>query len=170
MRERNAIARAAQGVLAAIHSRFIKAVGHRKSDSPSTATSAPQSSSLFTPQELSDKSPNSSLEDNLAATVSGDCVSSTTAPAMAPPLPENWGVPAPWTLPPDEMGLSTLAPLYPTYELLFNDLVARAGPLDPQLTGGGDTGDGTGDEMMPFLFDGDFGGDNTFWQLMNSQT
>lgn len=87
------------------------------------------------------------------------------------PLPENWGVPAPWTFPPDELGLSTLAPLYPTYELLFNDLVARAGPLDPQLAaGGGSEGDATGDGMMPFLFDGDFGGDKTFWQWMNSQT
>lgn len=196
MRERNSVARAAQGVLAAIHSRFIKAVGHRKSNTPLSASAATSSSSsapqqadsgIFS-QDPSDGSPASTLSGGgLTAASAGSVSSGAPAPPPAPvgmdlsPLPEQWGAPGTsWVVPQeaaDDMVFSALAPLYPTYELLYNDLVARGGPIDPLFGGGGGgggsgsggDGDVMGDGMVPFLFDGDFDGDNTFWQLMNLQ-
>ncbi|KAJ3472980.1 hypothetical protein NLG97_g10595 [Lecanicillium saksenae] len=78
-----------------------------------------------------------------------------------------------WSLPEDS--LSALAPMYPTSDLLFNDLVAKYGgdaglpqdcAIDPlgAAAAAQSAADGFG---LSCQFDGDFAADNTFWQFMN---
>lgn len=206
IREHNSVARAAQGVLKAIQSRFIKAVGK---DAPSAADDgrlqSDSISPLYAPGSLSSpgehqqqhqqqpqslgQTPGSgpptvrSSNSGSSATNGGGLslgVSPSDGSATAAEQWVNnggggqnagmngWGVP-------DDC-LSSLAPIYATSDLLYNDLVAKHGgdgsaaatslqsmPL-PQIGSGEAQQDGFG---MPFQFDGDFAAENTFWQFLN---
>ncbi len=171
IREHNAVARAAQGVLKAIQSRFIKAVGN---DTPGPSPDSDVASPLHKGQ--ADQTPDSDRAGLAAGSASNPSLRSLSigiSPSDGSSAVGSWannnnnsadGMNG-WSLPEDS--LSTLAPIYPTSDLLFNDLVAKYGesdltnctldPVSTQQT----SGDGFS------LFDGDFAVDNTFWQFMN---
>ena len=72
---------------------------------------------------------------------------------------------ADWSLPPVD-NLAAIAPLFPTSDLIYNDLTGipqqgmMAVPMD-----GDDASLGTGG-VLPWQFEGDFGED-TVWQILN---
>lgn len=176
IREHNSVARAAQGVLTAIQSRFIKAVGN---DTPGLS---PDPDAASPPAQIDDNTPESVQTAPRAGSGSGASMNSLSL-GISPSdgsssATGTWGggggaadgVSA-WSLPEDS--LSALAPMYPTSDLLFNDLVAKYGDA-----GGGSLADCTIDTVdaqqtagdafgMACQFDGDFAADNTFWQFMN---
>ncbi|OAQ96659.1 hypothetical protein LLEC1_05483 [Akanthomyces lecanii] len=173
IREHNAVARAAQGVLNAIKSRFIKAVGN---DTPglspaSEATSPPQNG------KAADQTPDSSrtgLTGGSGSNTSSTNLSLGISPSDESSAIRSWANNAStdgvngWSLLEDS--LSTLAPIYPTSDLFFNDLVAKYGEtdmasctLDP-VGAQQPSADGFG---LSCQFDGAFAADNTFWQFMN---
>ncbi|OAA54944.1 Fungal transcriptional regulatory protein [Cordyceps fumosorosea ARSEF 2679] len=172
IREHNAVARAAQGVLTAIRSRFVKAVGE------GGATTSPDAEGEVTPG--SDKAatgPATVASGGGSSGASTNGLSLDISPSDgSSSAAEPWGETGTgadgagaWVLP--EGSLSSLAPIYPTSDLLFNDLVAKYGDsnpancaLDPVDAQQQLSGDGFG---SLYQFDGDFAADNTFWQFMN---
>lgn len=190
IREHNSVARAAQGVLKAIQARFIKAVGKETPElspdpdaaSPSQAAAVaepmPDSTSAATKSGGSNEAANSAgipstaSSHNLSTGISPSTGSSGTAPWMAAGEGTSSAMNG-WSLP-DE-SLSLLAPIYPTSDLFFNDLVAKydgAGGVDSSTLLQG-SGAATGQSMpvdafgLQCQFDGDFGAENNFWQFMN---
>ena len=56
--------------------------------------------------------------------------------------------------------LASLAPMYPTVDLVFNDLMVKQPGEDGPLMQGDDA-------LASVQFGGDFGNDNSFWQFLN---
>lgn len=140
MQERNPLARSAQGVLKAIFAKFTKAI----SLTPEAPIAGP------TPPSTHGTTPTSS-SNNTRPFDQGLVINDPEATAFSD-----------WTMP----ALASLQPMYPTYDLLFNDLsVIDDGtgtmPLaaDPSLPT-------TGGDSMPWHFGGGFGED-TVWQFLN---
>lgn len=151
MKERNIAARTAQGVLAAIHSRFNKAVGRRNSPSSSVPTDPSLSDSQSRAASTPISSTNSTVGDSSAF------VQPAPAPGVDMASSSDWGVD--WsTIPQDS--LASLAPMYPTVDLIFNDLMVKAPDNGPVPTI-------QSDDLASLQFGGDFAGDNSFWNLLN---
>lgn len=156
MKKRNILARSAQGVLAAIQSRFNRAVG-RQSSSSGTATREPsladeQSRSVSTPAS----SHNSTGGDSSMAAPPPLGMNST-ATSSTPGATAQWALD--WSVTsPDN--LASLAPMYPTVDLVFNDLMVKQPGEDGPLMQGDDA-------LASVQFGGDFGNDNSFWQFLN---
>lgn len=154
MKERNIVARTAQGVLAAIHSRFNKAVGRRHTPS----ISVPTEPSLSDGRSQSASTPISST--NSASDDAPTSIPSVTGPGTESDTTTSadWGLDWP-TISQDN--LASLAPMYPTVDLIFNDLMVKA-PHDtlsvPTVPC---------DDLASLQFGGDFAGDNSFWNLLN---
>lgn len=192
IREHNSVARAAQGVLTAIQSRFVKAVGKGTPElSPDPDSVSPLREAASVDKSSGDTPGSGSLPGNGGSTSAGNGQSASSGDSSASTAglslgispsdgssAEPWGVGSTTAAPgagmnawswPDE-SLSSLAPIYPTSELFFNDLVAKygdaglAGSALPQVGLEQASGDGFGNLCQ---FDGDFGADNTFWQFMN---
>lgn len=165
MQERNPFARSAQGVLKAILAKVNKAISNAETPSPNTtegATSATPASTRGT----TDSTPGSSFSranpgpgsttSTSAATTIGDSSSAY------PPPP---GTAPDWAMPSAE-NLASLAPMFPTSDLIYHDLnaVPEDGIMAPPL--GGQTGLDQGG--LAWQFGGDFAED-TFWQFLNQQ-
>ncbi|XWW98361.1 hypothetical protein V2A60_006361 [Cordyceps javanica] len=184
IREHNAVARAAQGVLNAIRARFIKAVGGGGVGGGTPAPSPPYAedsddadptAATTTPEGVENGARAAGLATGSGGGGGGGSGSASTnglSLGITPSddgasLPEPWG-PGAWSLPEDS--LSSLAPIYATSDLLFNDLVAKNGETElagcaaDQFGAPPMAGDGFG---LSCQFDGDFAADNTFWQFMN---
>ncbi|KAF9770377.1 hypothetical protein IL306_012110 [Fusarium sp. DS 682] len=138
IRERNPLAKSAQGVLRAIVARFRRAMEKAQISSLPSLTSGPSTGSS---KANVDSTPGSSTLGNSDFSE----MDST------------------WILPPAE-NLNTMAPFFPTGDLVYNDLTA--GPdlamLPPPLESGqADIGN---DSMWQF---GGGWGDDTVWQMLN---
>ncbi|CAM1503937.1 Fc.00g015280.m01.CDS01 [Cosmosporella sp. VM-42] len=146
MQERNPLARSAQGVLRAIIARVKKAVS---SVAPPSST---EGRSLGTPT--------SDGKATTAATESTPASSLSAGEPFAYPQPSTGNE---WTVPSTD-NLASIAPMFPTSDLIYNDLnaVHDNNVLMPPL-GGEPTLDG-GD--FAWQFGGDLG-DDSFWQLLN---
>lgn len=150
MQDRNPLARSAQGVLRAIFAKFTKAI----SLTPEAPVGGP------TPPSTHGTTPTSSSNPPGSRPFDQGLIMNEAEPATFSSATD-------WTMPSLDV-LSSLQPMYPTYDLLFNDLnVIEDGtgtstvPLaaDPSLpTAGGDS--------MPWHFGGGFGED-TVWQFLN---
>ncbi|KAM3560576.1 hypothetical protein MY1884_002832 [Beauveria asiatica] len=167
IREHNAVARAAQGVLNAIQALFIKAVG---SSVPGPSPEAEAPLDQTTPPEQTPDGNRTGLAVSSNTSTNGLSLGISMSDENS--AAESWanGVNA-WSLP--EESLSSLAPMYPTSDLLFNDLVAKYGEADMagcamDMIGAQQQQQAPGDGFgMSCQFDGDFAVDNTFWQFMN---
>lgn len=157
MQERNPLAKSAQGVLRAIVSRFKKAL-----ECPATATTTTRDDSVGgDSSETPASETKSSMESNLAATQSTPASSLGMADGYAypqPPMQTDWMMPS-------ADSLAGIAPMFPTHDLLFNDLSAVPDDMlmAPKMDG------------QPPMFDTDelawqFGGawgDDTVWGFLN---
>ncbi|KAF7541228.1 hypothetical protein G7Z17_g11993 [Cylindrodendrum hubeiense] len=154
MQERNPLAKAAQGVLRAIVTRFKKAIsnpaGNRSSHTPSTDIKR-------------------STDRSMSATTGSTPETLSSEPrrafgySQAPPSDMAAGVSMP-----SADNLAMLAPMFPMGDLIYNDLnVVQDGiALPPTMQGEveGTGGTGTGDDFG-WLFGGDL--DDTVWQMLN---
>ena len=163
MQERNPLARSAQGVLKAIFAKFTKAISLTP-EAPLTGLGpTPPSTHVMTPASSSNKPAASS------APLDSSVMMNDAEPTAFP---------SGWSMPSTEI-LSSLQPMYPTYDLLFNDLnvidnmtgtsTVPLGP-DPSLSTAGPPADATGiltdTDSMPWHFGGGFGED-TVWTFLN---
>lgn len=174
MQNRNPLARSALGVLRAILVKFTKAIGNGAGEGlPGTSSGTPASTRGTTTDSTTpnsstnrggvyDPSLGSSLTTGTSGTTGTGTGTGTTDDVSfsGPPAPGPMGD---WTMAPVD-ALASIAPMYPTSDLIFNDLsVVDDGTL-PLM---GDvpcmTGDMTGDEWH---FEGGFGS-NTVWQFLN---
>ncbi|KAF5006106.1 hypothetical protein FDECE_7478 [Fusarium decemcellulare] len=144
MQERNPLAKSAQGVLRAIVARFKKAVEKAQNPSPSSAENR---STTELSQMATDSTPGSS------SLGPGDLSGLAQTQSMAETA---------W-LTPSADGLATMAPFFPTGDLIYNDLTA--GP-DGMMLPLGSTGGEIGADGFMWQFGGDWG-DDTVWQMLN---
>ncbi|EGX91098.1 Fungal transcriptional regulatory protein [Cordyceps militaris CM01] len=164
IREHNSVARAAQGVLTAIRSRFIKAIG---SGTPGPSPDTEAGAADQTTPDSGRLDPAAGGGSSSSSGLSTNDVSLGISPSAGSSAAEPWGA-AGWSLP--EASLASLAPMYPTSDLLFNDLMVKQGEADlanctlDAIGAQQMAGDGFG---MTCQFDGDFAADNTFWQFLN---
>ncbi|PMB67347.1 putative transcriptional regulatory protein C1F7.11c [Beauveria bassiana] len=166
IREHNAVARAAQGVLNAIQARFIKAVGSSV-PGPSPDAEAPLDEPTPPDQTADGNRAGLAMSSNTSTNGLSLGISTSDEDSAAGSWANDVNA---WSLP--EESLSALAPIYPTSDLLFNDLVAKYGNSDLEGCALGLIGtqqqQAPGDRFgMSCQFDGDFAVDNTFWQFMN---
>lgn len=156
MQERNPLARSAQGVLKAILAKLTKALNmalpnthHQQQQQqqqagvlPATPASVLGSTASTTSQSVGKQTPLSFTH---------------TAPSIEDKkdvAPGEWA--ASWTTPDN---LASMAPMYPTYDLLFNDLSVTTGPFDSMTIM-------DNPHPHPWHFGGGFGED-TVWTLLN---
>ncbi|RDW88945.1 hypothetical protein BP6252_00977 [Coleophoma cylindrospora] len=194
--QRNVIAKGALGVLKAIHVRFMKALGLAKSNSPGPTKIGLNKSGpprvrtpLPTPPIKSDipspvlshsiyqqSQPISSTRSSISTTTNSATTnvqaSSTSSSSYSPP-DDSWNT----TIPPTNFDVTSLAPLQPMHDLLFNDLTGAG--FDSQLDALGPGLDiynqglgipAGGLSTVPnssWQFEGDFGQDS-FWGFMNN--
>jgi hypothetical protein len=215
MSSRNAMAKAALGVVKAIHLRLKKALNQQP---PTPGPAAPSSPSTSTPEignggtpnmlptpsthpSISSASTSSNSNPSTGTGTSGSnytlpTISNLTSPPALPTTPSATAWDAFSSNPPN-FDFSSMPPLQPMHDLVYNDLGAWTGDesgLDPALenvgvggsgngnggngTGGGyeigrwDTGNmgmagGAGMAAQNWQFEGDFGSDS-FWGFMNS--
>jgi hypothetical protein len=194
MSSRNAMANAALGVLKAIHVRLKRALNQAKC-SPANPLPTPSSSSastnqsppnqLFEPEIKQEVSPSYTTHLSISSTSTSNSMNQTpantqyTLPTISnltssTPTSSStaWDAfPAPPLLPQQNYDFSSIAPLQPMHDLLFNDLgtVDGGGGLDLGSTGidAGWDGSGVGNGNAGWQFEGDFGNDS-FWGFMNS--
>ncbi len=187
MGDRNAMAKAALGVLKAIHVRLKKALvpaGPAMKSlpplaAPSTSSVSPNvspSESYHTPsyqglfstasQSISSASTNTSSTQYTQPTISN-----ITEPTPTTGCLSTWeAFSGNMTIPPN-FDFSGMAPLQPTHDLLYNDLstIAETQLVDPQLAGIGAGGifDPHAASGGMWQFEGDFRNDS-FWGFMNN--
>ncbi|KAF4975061.1 hypothetical protein FZEAL_8107 [Fusarium zealandicum] len=136
MQERNPLAKSAQGVLRAIVARFKRAIAKAQRYSP-LSTMAPRG------KTTESTSASSSLDTN-------------DAYGLRSVTEAGW-------LAPSADSLATMAPFFPTGDLIYNDLTAGPDGMMLRLgTMGGDIGSGD----FTWQFGGDWG-DDTVWQMLN---
>ncbi|KAI8720507.1 Zn(2)-C6 fungal-type domain-containing protein [Fusarium sp. LHS14.1] len=144
MQERNPLAKSAQGVLRAIVVRFKRAVAKAESTSLSSTENRSTAGS-------SGLAPTSTPGSSSLGT--GDVAGLT----QSQPAAENA-----WRTPPAD-SLASMAPFFPTGDLIYNDLTA--GPDGMMLPLGSTEGEIGGDDLL-WQFGGDWG-DDTVWQMLN---
>ncbi|KAH7412713.1 hypothetical protein BKA64DRAFT_567032 [Cadophora sp. MPI-SDFR-AT-0126] len=200
MGDRNAMANAALSVLKVICVRLKKALNRpAKTEAPSTISAsttpaAPTPDSYTTPQfvtshpSISSASTNSST--NQSASTSTDITTASANTQYTLPTISNMTESAPAPVPtatatweafsmPQTFDFSSIAPLQPMHDLLFNDLggtieggfdLGAGGLQTPGIWG---PGNGIGNVNVPadtasqWQFEGDFGNDS-FWGFMNT--
>lgn len=143
MRDRNAIAKSAQNVLAAIQARFTYAIGAQGLASPAPSSSTDVKMPWLTP-EASRSGSASSTSTN---------VKHNGYPAPSPNT--RWA--SDWPSPSVD-NLADMAPIHPTLDLLYNDLMVVKDPMAAPVS------NIPSDSV--FQFGGDFE-DNTLWQFLN---
>jgi hypothetical protein len=181
MQERNPLARSAQGVIRTIQAKVIKAIGYDMTppassldsapssktntitnhDTPATTTTRGTNESATPPASLStNQGPGdnlASLAPSLSASVGSVDPTTASTGAGVDPSATDWSM---------DM-LANIAPMYPTSDLIFNDLSGIPDSMmgvagDSQLLPLGDI-----DIMaMPWQFGGGFG-DDAVWQYLN---
>ncbi|KAF4615721.1 hypothetical protein G7Y89_g15268 [Cudoniella acicularis] len=191
MSTRNEMAKAALGVLKAIHVRLKRALNvskDGKTQPQSLKTEYPTpSSQMPTPSaqaSISSGSPTAGPSPTTLTTPTSTytlpTISNLTSPApvsnagLTPnsnsaattPIPANWET---FSVPPS-FNFSAMQPLQPLHDLVYNDLAT--GMNVGYETGGWDIGrvgpsGGEGMAAAPWQFEGDFGSDS-FWGFMNS--
>lgn len=192
MSERNSMARAALGVLKAIHMRLKKAVGQNKpvhkTVTPASRPTPPSTTNMSLPAppppdpyptQYSDQRQLASHSSVLPSpsTTSISSTSQYEKPTISnhsgsapPPVASEWEAFSGNMSIPQNFDLSSMAPLQPMHDLLYRDLSTIGDPqvIDPQLTGFGSADvsmlDGTSGGWQ---FEGDFG-DDSFWGFMNT--
>lgn len=164
MQERNPFARSAQGVLKAILGKVIKAVNNSEAPSPNLTEGGGSSATPSSTRGTTDSTPGSSFSK---APANPSSIASTAPkiedhPSAYPPPP---GTGPYWAMPSAD-SLASLVPMFPTSDLIFNDLNVvhdgSGGMVAPPL---GEQA-GLGDGGMAWQFGGDFGED-TLWQFLN---
>lgn len=153
MQERNPLAKAAQGVLRAIVARFKKAISNPadsgSSHTPSTGMKPGTDSSVSI---TTDSTPETFLLEPRGTFGYAQAPSSNMAAGMMPSADN----------------LAMLAPMFPTGDLIYNDLNAvQDNMAPPPAMGGkmeGTVGTGT-DNDFGWLFGGEL--DDTVWQMLN---
>lgn len=163
MRERNKLARAAQGVLAAIYGKFKNAI-----ESQIPARSMSSASTIGSPDSGRDSSGTAAtsvdmLLNNPPGLTPGSNSSHQVSPAVMPKKVEDMvqylPPPTDWSMPADlNWDFGNMAPLFPMGDVIYNDLSA----LDNSMH----WGTGAAPVAAVPAFEGDFGGDS-FWSLMN---
>lgn len=151
MQDRNPLAKAAQGVLKAIVARFKNAV-----ESSAKGSDVIDCGTSDTPTSEA----RSNLDTNLAAT--------NSTPDSSLGMGDGYTYPQPsmqtyWTMPPSD-SLAGIAPMFPTHDLLFNDLSAV--PDDMLLPAKLDGQPALDADDSAWQFGGDWG-DDTVWRLLN---
>jgi len=189
MGSRNAMANAALGVLQAIHVRLKKALNQNVKPEikslPQTARSTPSNSASiptpesyfsqsagqqFNPQASISSSSNSSTLNSASTQYTQPTISNLTDPTPTPGSGTAWDNFSGSLSMPPSFDFSSMAPLQPMHDLLYNDLSTIGDPqmIDPQLTGLGSAGMGMVDTTNgSWQFEGDFGNDS-FWGFMNN--
>ncbi|KAK0127181.1 hypothetical protein ONS96_006733 [Cadophora gregata f. sp. sojae] len=205
MGDRNAMANAALSVLKVICVRLRKALNRpAKTEAPSsisasTTPAAPTPDSYSTPQFSASSHPSiSSASTNSANQTTSTSTSIATPASTQYTLPtisnmtESAPAPAPAPVPaptasweafsmPQTFDFSSMAPLQPMHDLLFNDLggtieggfdLGAGGLQTPGIWGPGNgpgngIGDVAADTAAQWQFEGDFGNDS-FWGFMNT--
>lgn len=183
---RNAIANTAAGVLKAINIRLKKALGTKpQPSSPSDIGSNPSStvasshavrSSTSTSTSQSYNSPASSTDPSTissANSVNGSHYNLPTIQNLTSPNPNNSGAVWEFTgannMVSHNFDLSSIAPLQPMHDLIFNDLSTNLGGAnanyDLQYQGFPDAN--LYAQPEPWQFEGDLGQDS-FWAVMNN--
>lgn len=165
MQERNPLARSAQGVLKAILAKFTAAISMTPEAAASFAGPTPPSTTPGTTPTSSNNNPASTrpFDQGLIMNEPEQTAFSSAS--------------ADWTMPSLD-ALASIQPMYPTYDLLFNDLDVFPDGSMPLTT---DTSLSTaptttttaapasttsGADSMPWHFGGGFGED-TVWQFLN---
>ncbi|KFA81881.1 hypothetical protein S40288_01677 [Stachybotrys chartarum IBT 40288] len=159
MQERNPMAKSAQGVLKAILAKFTKAIGN--SSAPSGAETGSEATPSTSTREGTDSNTPSTFGRDTGGRSTVPSIGSLTEPS---PTASNSALyPAAEWMPPAD-NLAGLAPLFPTSDLLFNDLTAlQGGDMPPPILDGGPSANL---DDLSWQFGGDFG-ENTMWQLLN---
>lgn len=156
MQERNPLARSAQGVLKAILVKFTRAINSTAEPSASAPSSVTPASTRGTADSTTSTISSArgfGDQGSTALLTSNEEREGTRGdlPTFAvPPMTMGRGD---WSMPSMDT-LASLAPLYPTYDLIFNDLNVVDDGMPP-----------LGD-AMPWQFGGHLGED-TVWQLLN---
>jgi len=181
MSGRNSMAKSALGVLKAIHVRLKKALGPGKIPPTTTQVPTPES---YAPSSTSSENRTTS-QSSVQNVPSGPStnnrtiadtpqytqptISNLTAPAPTPPSASAWERFSGNMLPQQNFDFSSMAPLHPMHDLLYNDLstIGDTQMLDPQLGSMATTDMGIVDTSEAWQFEGDFGNDS-FWGFMNS--
>lgn len=192
MSERNALARAALGVLAAIHIRLKKSIAQAASGGPyaSVAAAAPPPvprqggtpATSASPGEAGfagGSSTSVSVVGGRAGSLSSRLTPTTAGSEYYPTGGDN-GADGngngnfDWSLP-SNFDWSSIQPIYATGDLVYNDLVGipDADGQAVQQWGAGAMGAGAGNggvgAQQPWQFEGDFGNDSV-WNLLNQYT
>lgn len=188
MGDRNAMAKAALGVLKAIHVRLKKALvpagTGNKSLPPLAASSTGSISTNVSPSETYSTPSNQGPFSTPNQSTSGSSTNTSTTTQYTQPTISNLTEPIPipgsssaWeafsgnmTIPPN-FDFSSMAPLQPMHDLVYNDLstIGETQLVDPQLSGIGAGGifDPNAASGGMWQFEGDFGNDS-FWGFMNN--
>ena len=161
MKDRNALVKQAQGVLRAIRFKFRKAMDHAQQGSPTAYVAEGTSETSPSTQTSADRLTVSTPTTSLSRTASDSISNESVGQPIYPPPPE----PVDWTTP-SMGGLASLAPMFPTMDLVFNDLTAMQDAGAPGLQQLGDLGGMGNLEDAVWQFGGDFG-DDTMWQFLN---
>jgi hypothetical protein len=177
MSERNSMAKAALGVLKAIHVRLNKAVKSHKGagkaiPSPSTSTT-PEAypNNQFAPPLTT--SSTSVRSDSNGGQYNVPSIANLTSPADSMPSSVTTSG---WDATP-QVDFSSIAPLHPMHDLIYNDLGTgmedmnsssyETGTWDINSLGIGSGVGAVGPVGAPWQFAGDFGSDS-FWGVMNT--
>lgn len=145
MQERNPLARSAQGVLRAIVARFKKAIASSAHNIGDEVRSSDTPASDGKSTTVAESTPPSSLE---------------TGGSYTYPQPSATNQ---WTVSPLD-DLTTIAPMFPTSDLIYNDLNAIQGESMEMPPMGEEPVFGT--DGFAWQFGGDLG-DDTLWQFLN---
>ena len=188
MSDRNAMAKAALGVLKAIHVRLKKALvpagAATKSRPPLTTPSTSSLSATVSPSESSSTPSNnpifgtpnqsiSSASTNTSVTTqyTQPTISNLTEPIATPGSSAAWEAFSGNVNIPSNFDFSSMAPLQPLHDLVYNDLstIGDTQLVDPQLAnlGAGGLFDPNVASGGMWQFEGDFGNDS-FWGFMNN--
>jgi hypothetical protein len=179
MSSRNSMADSALGVLKAIYVRLKKALGRSKAEATPVAIST-QSPALTSPESsASNYTPSAHPSISGASTNSSTTQSSTTSQYTLPtisnltksePSPSEWDALS-GTVTASNYDFSSMAPLQPMHDLLFNDLGTVDGGLNMGLGSANLQNELTGwipgTGTAQWQFEGDFGNDS-FWGFMNT--
>jgi hypothetical protein len=184
MSERNSMAKAALGVLKAIHVRLNKALktqngtGKAISSPPTVATPEAYPNNQFAPPpSLVTSSTTSMIKSEGNSTPSRYNVPSIANLTSPVDSITNSSATSGWDLNPQNFDFSSMAPLHPMHDLIYNDLgtgmenanasTYETGTWDINNLGIGAGVGVVGTVDAPWQFAGDFGSDS-FWGVMNN--
>lgn len=174
MSDRNALARAALGVLRAIRIRLRKSLGlaittthsdpMTNDDSTTTTKDTPFSS---------DRASSSRRQSSVLAPATGGSSLSASTGSSSALVSEGFSESVvandfDWSLPSD-FDWSTIQPIFATGDLVYNDLICMPDEDGPVTTQWGEGSDGMAPAAQPWQFEGGFGNDSV-WNLLNQYT